>query len=282
MPPESRLRKQARRFARIAADPQTAWTRFCTRVEMRIDYARPRCRYAVEPEWERTLHRRIGADFPCAAGAEFAALWPQVAQQLIDAGHRFGPLSYYGWNDGDPELVRAIWCLVRHLKPAAIVETGVGHGITTRFVLEALERNGHGRLWSIDLPPPDPVLAADIGVAVRGFPTRRWELVRGSARHELPRLLARIGALDLFIHDSLHTSRHVRFEIEAARRHLNPGGLAVIDDIDSNHGFRQLLAAHPGDFGLVCQSEPVAPDLRRFDRRGLFGVIQPASGPLLH
>jgi hypothetical protein len=49
--------------------------------------------------------------------------------------------------------VRAIWCLILHLDLKYAVETGVAHGITSRFVLEALARNGSGQLWSIALPP---------------------------------------------------------------------------------------------------------------------------------
>jgi hypothetical protein len=33
------------------------------------------------------------------------------------------------------------------------VETGVGSGVTTSFILHAMAANGEGRLWSIDLPP---------------------------------------------------------------------------------------------------------------------------------
>jgi hypothetical protein len=33
-----------------------------------------------------------------------------------------------------------------------VVETGVAHGVTSRFILEALSRNGDSHLWSIDLP----------------------------------------------------------------------------------------------------------------------------------
>ena len=62
-------------------------------------------------------------------------------------------MSYSGWNDGDPGLTRAIWCLIHHLAASQVVETGVAHGVTTRLVLEALQRNGGGRLWSIDVPP---------------------------------------------------------------------------------------------------------------------------------
>ncbi len=70
-------------------------------------------------------------------------------------GIRAGPESFQWWNDGDAGLVRAIWCLMRHLRPKNVVETGVAHGVTSRFILEALKRNGDGHLWSIDLPPLD-------------------------------------------------------------------------------------------------------------------------------
>ena len=78
-----------------------------------------------------------------------------------------GPMSYSVWNDGDPGVTRAIWCLIRHLAASKVVETGVAHGVTSRFVLEALQRNGGGHLWSIDLPLLLlPELQQEIGVAV--------------------------------------------------------------------------------------------------------------------
>ncbi len=45
-----------------------------------------------------------------------------------------------------------VYCLVRALRPRVFVETGVLHGMLSAFVLEALARNGEGRLVSIDLP----------------------------------------------------------------------------------------------------------------------------------
>jgi predicted O-methyltransferase YrrM len=270
------LRRQSIRVARIMADPVKAWTRFRERIELRVDYARPQFRYTPDPDWERQLHQRVGAPFPCEKSTGFRELWPRICARVAELGHSLGPESYLGWNDGDPELVRAIWCLVRHLKPAVVVETGVGHGFTTRFILEALERNAHGRLFSIDLPPADPAAAAQVGVAVDGFAPGRWQLIRGPSRRELPRLLAALGAVDLFVHDSLHTTRHVTFEVEQIRPRLRPGGFIVIDDIDSNRAFRDLAKLHPGDYAAVCQSLPIAPDRRRFDDCGLFGLIQPA------
>jgi predicted O-methyltransferase YrrM len=271
------LARNARRLARIAAHPGAAWTRFSTRLEARMEYRRKPCVYRSDADWEARLHERLGVARPCAAAAEFAELWPRVAARVAELGCRFGPESYYGWNDGDPELVRAVWCLVRHLCPERVVETGVAHGVTTRFILEAMERNGAGTLWSIDLPPNGPQAAAEIGIAVDGCAPQRWHLLQGSSRKLLPPLLAELGAIDLFVHDSLHTRRHVCFEVETARRHLRPGGFIVIDDIDTNWGLHTLMAAPRGSRTLVCQSEPVVPDRRRFDDRGLFAVIETPS-----
>jgi hypothetical protein len=36
---------------------------------------------------------------------------------------------------------------------AKVVETGVAHGVASRFVLKGPIRNGGGCLWRIDLPP---------------------------------------------------------------------------------------------------------------------------------
>jgi len=63
-------------------------------------------------------------------------------------------------------LVRAIWCLTRHLRPKTVVETGVAHGVTSRCILEALTRSGDGRLWSIDLPPLERDWRKQVGMAV--------------------------------------------------------------------------------------------------------------------
>src|SRR5262249_37748499 len=45
-----------------------------------------------------------------------------------------------------------LYALVRHLRPAACLETGVYYGGNSAFILAALHCNGAGRLVSIDLP----------------------------------------------------------------------------------------------------------------------------------
>jgi predicted O-methyltransferase YrrM len=188
-------------------------------------------------------------------------------------GVNVGPLSFAGYNDGDMALVRAIWCLVRHRQPRHVVETGVGHGFTSRFILEAMERNGFGHLWSIDLPPLDPGLRAKIGIAVADRIKHRWTLIAGSSKRQLPLLLDQLGGIDMFVHDSLHTEANVGFEMREAWENLRAGGAMVIDDIDTNWGFRNAARTLGGHTSYACEAEPVRSDPRRFNKKGVFGIL---------
>jgi cephalosporin hydroxylase len=191
------------------------------------------------------------------------------------AGTRHSGRPFYEWNDGDAAFVRAIWCLIRHLRPVNVVETGVAHGMTSRFILEALETIRTGKLWSIDLPPLNPVTRQEVGVAVRqaGVPVDRWTYIAGTSRRRLPALLSRLGGIDLFIHDSMHSNRNVMFELECAWRYLSAGGVILVDDIDANPAFDTFTKAHSQHSSFVCTAEPLSPDTRRFNQKGLFGII---------
>jgi hypothetical protein len=200
-------------------------------------------------------------------------LWSEVVRELEAKGIRAGPMGFGSWNDGDAGLVRAIWCLIHHLGPNHVVETGVAHGVTSRFILEALERKKAGHLWSIDLPPIEKDWQWHIGVAVGGRYADRWSYIKGSSRLRLPKLLSQLSRIDLFIHDSMHSERNVRFELDRAWAALKPGGALVVDDVDANWGFRSFTQGFSGHQSMVCEAEPLRPDPRRFNNKGLFGII---------
>lgn len=229
--------------------------------------------YRAEPDWRAQLHAALAVPASCGVAEETAALWPAIATALQARGIEIGPESYLHWNDGDPALISAIWCLIRHLKPLRVVETGVAHGVSSRFILEALALNGAGRLWSIDFPPVEHDWAEQIGIAVDESKAERWRLLRGSSRSLLPPLLAELGTIDIFIHDSLHSGRNVSFELDCAWAALNPGGAVVIDDIDANDVFDAFVEAHRPILALVCEAEPVRPDNRRQNGKGMFGIL---------
>ena len=200
----------------LAADPTAAVHILRDKAAAYLEQRQPRCPYHVDHDWEHQLHEILGVGWPCPAAEEFWALWPEALRPVTERGIGIGRGAFGGWGDGEPGLVRAVWCLVRHLRPAKVVETGVARGFTSRFILEALERNGCGHLWSIDRPPQRHDLQEQVGASVPDRLRERWSYVKGLSRQHLPGLLSRLGQIDLFIHDSSHTGHNVRFELDQA------------------------------------------------------------------
>jgi len=138
------------------------------------------------------------------------------------------------------------YALIRLLQPRLVVETGVNNGFSTRFLLLAMERNGCGLLHSIDMPiPQEDVrhLGKEIGWLVPGRLRARWQFHLGDARELLPKLLQELGAVDMFIHDSLHTHDHMLFEYQTAWPHIRAGGILLSDDTDFNAAFPEFAAS---------------------------------------
>ncbi len=269
------LRRPIAILAAFAVDPMEFWVRILERHAARSEIPAPIGLYKPDQDWELRLQSLMGLPSSAELSGQFWLLWADVMAELQAKGIRPGPESFKAWNDGDAGFVRAIWGLVDHLRPLNVVETGVAHGVTSRLILEGLDRNAQGHLWSIDRPPIDPHWKGHIGIAVRDQLRNRWSYIAefGAGVNCLS-LLDRLGQIDLFIHDSLHSERNVRFELErCAWAALRPGGALVVDDIDVNCGFHHFVQALTDHAWLVCEAvEPVRPDLRRFNRRGMFGV----------
>lgn len=261
-----------RAFGALTRNPVSVWETFQDRLVQRREFRRGPYMPEADHEWERKLALWLGTE-PFGVREEFDRLWPMVIADLESRHIPTGPMSFAGYNDGDRGFVRAVWRLVCGMRPVHVVETGVGHGMTSRFVLEAMERNQAGRLWSIDRLPLDPAVQARIGAAVGTPRPFRWKLITGTSRQRLPGLLASLGEIDIFIHDSLHTEKNVCFELESAWDAVKPGGVMVVDDIDSNWGFHTFTKSRSDLQTIVCEAEPIRPDLRRLNGKGLFGLI---------
>jgi hypothetical protein len=136
-----------------------------------------------------------------------------------------------------------------------------------------MERNGRGHLSSIDLPTLEKGWQEQVGIAVSERLKERWSYIKGSSRMRLPKLLSRLGQVDMFIHDSLHSERNVRFELDRVWSALRPGGVVVVDDVDANRGFQSFTQTFSGQQSRIGEAEPVRPDLRRTNRKGMFGII---------
>jgi predicted O-methyltransferase YrrM len=141
-------------------------------------------------------------------------------------------------HDADVGLPDFCYIICRALRPRVVVETGVGSGVTT-FILQALSANDEGHLWSIDLPP---IGAEQFAGSFVPQPLRsRWTLLRGRSRDLLPRLLRDLPSPDVFLHDSLHTTRNMTFEFNAAWQKMNAGGVLLSDDIHMSKAFARFI-----------------------------------------
>jgi hypothetical protein len=225
--------------------------------------------YQVEEEWGPAFHRLLGLPWPCPELATCRSVWTDISGELTAKGLAFGRYTYGEYSDADAGLAGAAWCTVRHLRPAKVVETGVARGATSRVILEALSANREGHLWSIDLPHPfAPELHGETAAAIPGGSHDRWTYVRGSSRRRLPALLSELGAIEMFVHDSLHTTRNMRFEMRSAWPRLGAGGVMLVDDV-FNQSFRDFVQETGKPDSMVCRSA---------DGTWMFGLVRKADG----
>jgi hypothetical protein len=278
----SRPRKIAREASRTISDPREALEKVKERIAKRRERLVRRGQdtpYAADADWEQHVHELIGAPWPCEAATEFDRVWSDILETMRSKGFRVGRRNYGDDDDADAGLGRALWCLVRHLRPERVVETGVAHGVSSRCILEALDRNQTGRLWSIDLPPLTiPERRSEIAVAVPDSRRGRWTYIEGSSRRKLPGLLCELGDIQLFLHDSWHSTRNTQWELTQAWSALTGGGAVIADDIDGDWGFARFGSSVSDGAAVYC----VADDGQRLfgTKRKALPAATASSGPI--
>jgi hypothetical protein len=145
-----------------------------------------------------------------------------------------------------------LYVLARATRPERVVETGVSSGFSARLILEALHRNGTGRLWSIGIPKlalgtMEHEAAAEMADRPIGWlvPERlrgQWELRVGPSEELLARVFeTETPRASMFIHDSLHSYERMHAEYVAAWPHLLPGGYLLSHDIHNNRAWPDFL-----------------------------------------
>lgn len=142
-----------------------------------------------------------------------------------------------------------LYILVRITKPNLCLETGVFYGGNTCFILNALRRNNHGQLISIDLPgnnietekrhhlvgnSEDIAEGLDVGFIIHENLKNRWTLIRGDSHKEIPKIVKEIN---LYIHDSEHSFDFIQKEISLVWEKISKNGIILADDLDWSNGF---------------------------------------------
>ena len=133
------------------------------------------------------------------------------------------------------------YAIVRALKPELMVETGIANGVSSSYLLLAMQKNRKGHLHSVEIDRSNVLLdGRDPGWIVPDSLRLRWSIHMGPSEVILPDLLKGLPPLDIFIHDSLHTYEHMKLEFELALPHLRPGALLLADDATWNTAFPEF------------------------------------------
>jgi predicted O-methyltransferase YrrM len=146
---------------------------------------------------------------------------------------------------GSEGVMGAIDCatlygLTRWVRPTVIVESGGYIGMSSAFILKALAdgKLATAKLYSIELSQeceqgaliPDELRSASAGfVPMRG---KVEDFLKGD---RLPSLI------DMFLHDSSHSYRHMLWEFRQFWPRLRDGGLLVSHDVQMNAAFPEFV-----------------------------------------
>jgi predicted O-methyltransferase YrrM len=177
---------------------------------------------------------------------EHSGIGPWMERRNADLRKFAGPYRLGSTPAFDCET---IYFLVRAMRPDVVVETGVCYGASSAYILEALKQNGRGELYSIDLGNTRDEPPNDFFVPLRL--RERWHLIVGDCKQELPRLLARLGPIDLFHHDSLHTFEQMTWEYATALPYLGRNGVLSSHDVRTIVSLRKPFQRNP--FVTFCE-----------------------------
>lgn len=142
-----------------------------------------------------------------------------------------------------------LYLICRKLRPQRVVETGVEKGGSSHMILQALDKNSHGRLWSIDIGSVfvhKGHIVSNIGPLVEDRTKSRWNLIKGDAQKVMGGVLAETGEVDMFCAGQGHTYKVQKDEGGHAWPSLRSGGVFVLDraDWNDNKYLGEFMAEH--------------------------------------
>ena len=130
-----------------------------------------------------------------------------------------------------------LYALTRWQRPAVVVESGGFIGMSSAFILKAFvdERLVTAKLYSIEWSE-DCEQGALIPDELRSqFVPMRGKVEDFLERDQLP------SAIDMFLHDSSHSYRHMLWEFRQFWPRLRDGGLLVSHDVQMNAAFVEFV-----------------------------------------
>jgi predicted O-methyltransferase YrrM len=194
-----------------------------------------------QPWWRRAkkANKNEGGSTP------FYGIWDAVARfaaeirtsdfmaEMIRRRDAYGSQGLMGALD-----CATLYALTRWRRPAVIVESGGFVGMSSAFLLKALvdEAITTAKLysieWSVDCDQ-GALIPDELRSQFVPLPGKVEDFVRSD---ELP------SSVDMFLHDSSHSYRHMLWEFRQFWPRLRDGGLLVSHDVNMNAAFPEFVA----------------------------------------
>jgi predicted O-methyltransferase YrrM len=133
-----------------------------------------------------------------------------------------------------------LYGLTRWVRPTVIVESGGYIGMSSAFILKALadEKLATAKLYSIELSQEcdqGALIPDELRSASGSFAPMRGKVEEFLKGDRLPSLI------DMFLHDSSHSYRHMLWEFRQFWPRLRDGGLLVSHDVQMNGAFPEFV-----------------------------------------
>lgn len=238
-----------------------------------------RCRILLQNWWEDGLADEIRAKYVSALRVD-----PKL-HKFVHGMLNIDPQDALLMGCGFSLQVLEIYSFVRSVerldRPTIVVETGVSAGVTTTAILMALADSSRGGyLYSIDLPNRDPAGYVNSDGAADGVYTpaaleqgwlvpdslkANWSVQLGSSKELLPPLLDKLGSIDVFVHDSDHSSENMSFEFSKAWPMITKNGILYSDDIDWNVAWAVFARSIEPTRGIASRTPASRGAIRKLD-----------------
>src|SRR5215510_13220431 len=180
------------------------------------------------------------------SSTRFYAMWDKVTRfaEEIRASDFMAEMIRRRDVYGSEGVMGALDCatlygLTRWLRPAVVLESGGFIGMSSAFILKALadEKLAAAKLYSIEFSEDcqqGALIPADFRSA--GFVPMRGRIEDFLKGDQLP------CSIDMFLHDSSHSYRHMFWEFRQFWPRLRDGGLLVSHDVQMNAAFPEFVA----------------------------------------
>ncbi len=134
-----------------------------------------------------------------------------------------------------------LYIAIRYFKPSRVIETGVGYGSSSIYILKALsENNKNAKLKSIGKPylfeqnynlSPGYLITPDLKNYWIYYDKWTWEILEDCLKF----------GFDIFLHDSDHCAEYMYWELDLVFKYAKKNTIILVHDALNNNAF-ELIA----------------------------------------